>query len=243
MTRLRNKQLFRASSLSYPGAFLYKLMKTGISDRHCSTKVVSSGQSVYVHTALLTNASAFLSEILSSCPCETNVLILPHSPPSTLKNFVSLLYTGYITGLSGVQTRDLMNITKGLNLNVSSEEHNSEFDDVNCDSENSDSCDPPILFEDNEQNNNTERNELKVKSNIKSKGIAFELSFPLSRSNRDMTGGIDIVEEMTGFKGRIQKEYNAHPVGKYMGPYDQNKNLKLKIQIPNSKFDFKTYTN
>ena len=57
-----------------------------------------------------------------------------------------------------------------------------------------------------------------------------------------MTGGIDIIEEMTGFKGRIQKEYNAHPVGKYMGPYDQNKNLKLKIQIPNSKIDFKKYT-
>ena len=47
-----------------------------------------------------------------------------------------------------------------MNLKVSSEEHDSDFDDVNCDSENSDSIDSLILFEDNEQNNNAERNEL-----------------------------------------------------------------------------------
>ena len=58
-----------------------------------------------------------------------------------------------------------------------------------------------------------------------------------SRSNRIIS--TDIQEEMTGFHGRVQKEYNSHPVGKYMGPYDQNKNLSLKIQLPESNLNFK----
>ena len=37
-------------------------------------------------------------------------------------------------------------------------------------------------------------------------------------------------------------EYNFHPVGQYMGPYDQNKKLKLSAQLPKSNLDFKTYT-
>ena len=41
---------------------------------------------------------------------------------------------------------------------------NRELDDVNCDSENSDSRDSPVLFKDKKQNNNAGRNELKVKS-------------------------------------------------------------------------------
>ena len=44
---------------------------------------------------------------------------------------------------------------------------------------------------------------------------------------------------MSGFQARVQTEYNKHPVGMYMGPYDQNKNLELKIQLPDSNLNFK----
>ena len=47
---------------------------------------------------------------------------------------------------------------------------------------------------------------------------------------------------MSGFKGRLQEEYNKHPVGKYMGPYDMNKKCKLNIRLSDSTLDFKSYT-
>ena len=51
-----------------------------------------------------------------------------------------------------------------------------------------------------------------------------------------------MIEKSSGFEGRVQQEYNQHAVGQYMGPYDQNENLKLSIQLPKSKLDFKSYT-
>ena len=50
------------------------------------------------------------------------------------------------------------------------------------------------------------------------------------------------METLSGFEGRVQKEYNTHPIGQYMGPYDQNEHLKLSIQLPNSNLDYKSYT-
>ena len=69
----------------------------------------------------------------------------------------------------------------------------------------------------------------------------FSLRFPLSRITRDHSK-IDVTEALDGFNGRIQDEYNESPVGPYMGPYDQNEDLKLNLQLPDSELDFNSYT-
>ena len=69
----------------------------------------------------------------------------------------------------------------------------------------------------------------------------LRLSFPKSRLNRDLSN-IEIKQNMDGFQGRIQKEYNNHPVGPYVGPYDLNEKLKLSLQLPDSDLDFSKYT-
>ena len=72
-------------------------------------------------------------------------------------------------------------------------------------------------------------------------GSTDRLCFPSSRIKRQ-TSEKQTVEMLSGFKGRVQREYNEHSVGQYMGPYDQNENLKLNIQLPNSNLDFHSYT-
>ena len=61
-------------------------------------------------------------------------------------------------------------------------------------------------------------------------GEVFALKFPVSRVGRNFSN-LNIVEVLDGFNGRIQAEYNANPVGPYVGPYDQNENLKLNLQL------------
>jgi hypothetical protein len=51
--------------------------------------------------------------------------------------------------------------------------------------------------------------------------ISIIVSFPISRSNRQQSSK-DTKEDMVGFHGRFQKEFNGHPDGRYMGTYDQN---------------------
>ena len=69
----------------------------------------------------------------------------------------------------------------------------------------------------------------------------FSLRFPLSRITRDHSK-IDVTEALDGFNGRIQDEYTESPVGPYMGPYDQNEELKLNLQLPDSELDFNSCT-
>merc|ERR1719318_1732532 len=85
--------------------------------------------------------------------------------------------------------------------------------------------------------------QLKIKTRIlnKKKGSNMELSFPESRLNRDHSK-LEVETSLNGYLGRVQSEYNDHPVGQYMGPYDQNRNLELKVQLPNSDLDFSNYT-
>ena len=40
----------------------------------------------------------------------------------------------------------------------------------------------------------------------------------------------------------MQEEYNDHKVGQYMGPYDQNEQLNLNVQLRNTDLDFEKYT-
>ena len=68
----------------------------------------------------------------------------------------------------------------------------------------------------------------------------FQLSLPSSRVCR--SGHINNNVKLAGFQGRVQREYNTCPVGCYAGPYDQNEKVKLNLQLPKSKLDYKSYT-
>ena len=144
---------------------------------------------------------------------------------------MALLCTGHISGLSENQARHLIKVAHVLGLNIL-----HSIKDVGLEQNSND------VVNENIQHNRIFIQKLKVKTNLRCKDEKLTLSFPDSRSNRDIADQIVIPEQMAGFEGRIQKEYNTHPIGKYMGPYDQNKKLKLKVQLPQSKFDFKQYT-
>ena len=217
-------------SPAFPEAFLKaQMLKKHNHNDHNIVQLISSRSSVFIHKALLQNVSPFLANILcSSATSDECVILLPPSSPSSLRSLVKLLYTGCVSGLSKGNSQHLLELSKLLNLNISSEE--VEYDDGD-----NASGDIPI-----EQENDSDKDQLKIKTKISNKNESVALSFPKSRSNRIIS--TDIQEEMTGFHGRVQKEYNSHPVGKYMGPYDQNKNLSLKIQLPESNLNFKSYT-
>ena len=237
MVILRNPTGCQTSSPNYLNTLLLDIKSDISIFGHNVVQLVSGDESAYIHGALLTNVSMFLHDILpSSCLCENNVLILPSSPPSTLANLVTLLYAGHISGLSRSQSSHVITIAKSLDLDITSEMVDSEINSIDF-----------IIEQDN---NNTDgenqsgdvcKNELKIKAENVSKHGILRLKFPQSRSTRE-SSNLKINENMSGFQGRIQKEYNAHPVGRYMGPYDQNKKLELKIQLPSSNLDFRKYT-
>ena len=69
----------------------------------------------------------------------------------------------------------------------------------------------------------------------------YFLKLPMSRLSR-VRSHLKVNEVLTGFEGRIQKEYESSPVGQYMGSYDQNEVLNLSIQLRDSKLGFDEYT-
>ena len=69
----------------------------------------------------------------------------------------------------------------------------------------------------------------------------YFLKLPMSRLSR-LRSPLKVNEILTGFEGRIQKEYNSNPVGQYMGSYDQNEVLNISIQLRDSKLGFDEYT-
>lgn len=75
-------------------------------------------------------------------------------------------------------------------------------------------------------------------------GGQLVLSMPESRITRETcsTEDLAVSEHLVGFKGRIQKEYNTDPIGPYMGPFDQSKQLSLKLQLPQSELSYRRYT-
>ena len=72
-------------------------------------------------------------------------------------------------------------------------------------------------------------------------GKEFNLQFPLSRIQRS-SSNLNILEHLEGFEGRLQRDFNSSYIGPYMGPYDQNKVLKLSSQLTSSELDFEKYT-
>ena len=81
---------------------------------------------------------------------------------------------------------------------------------------------------------------LKTETTITYGPKKFQFSLPSSRVCR--SEHINNNVQLAGFQGRVQREYNNCPVGCYAGPYDQNEKLKLNLQLPKSKLDYKNYT-
>ena len=82
---------------------------------------------------------------------------------------------------------------------------------------------------------------LKLKTVILNGSQKFTLSLPKSRIRPDELEVSDFVE-LDSFLGRVQREYNMCPVGPYAGPYDQNENLELSVQLPKSDLDYRGYS-
>ena len=127
-----------------------------------------------------------------------------------------------------------IDITIGPNITENKETDKSDSEYSDRDTHNS------VLNDESVELQSTLLNTKTSISDVKS-GDCVNLSFPKSRIERKASKEI-IIEKLSGFEGRVQQEYNQHAVGQYMGPYDQNENLKLSIQLPKSKLDFKSYT-
>ena len=71
-------------------------------------------------------------------------------------------------------------------------------------------------------------------------GSKMNLSMPASRQTRESLSQEErsVSETLSGFKGRIQKEFNTDPMGPYMGPYDQSEKIAMKVQLPCSELSY-----
>ena len=233
---------YHTASSSYPEELLLNLKSNISPDLQNITRIVSGIDSEFVHIALLRKVNVFLYDILSvSKYCESIVLVLPYSPPGTLSNLVALLYAGQVSGLPRIQAQQLLKLAEVLKISLTNEckENRSTTSSINYETdklgqENSD-------YEDEDEINEHHHPELKIKTKKVNKFGNLVLCFPKRRINRQKEQK-QTKENFICFQRRVQAEYNNHPVGMYMGPYDQNKNLELKIQVPDSDLNFRNYT-
>ena len=250
MVLLRNQ-----ATHSYSTFLLSELGLQGLTQLDDTVTLGSGEETVNLHKSTLSRVSPFLHNIISSsCYCQSNVFILPLSPPSTLASIAALIYNGAISGIDLNLADQVFLLASLLGIEIkkeiiSSDDRNNDCGDADDLGSNDDSGD--VLQGECEQNIQRETDDaqsvvkqLKIKTTIvnKKKRSDIELTFPRSRLNRDHEGNEDMEDKLDGFLGRIQVEYNNHPVGQYMGPYDQNRNLKLNIQLPDSDLNFLKYT-
>ena len=221
-------------SQDYPTSVLTDLKDQELSSEDNVVLLLSGDQRVSIHTFLLRNVSELLFNLLASASLQSTVILMPSSPPSTLANLVTLLHSGFVAGLDRSQADHLtgLAIDLGILITIESVQRDSTMN-MTCDN---DSDDRSVIYtgkcnEDNnvfpwdvdsdfEHNDDEEQcnKQLKVETHLRE---GLKLSFPKCRLTRDLLN-VNLGQKMDGFDGRIQNEYNFHPVGQYMGPYDQN---------------------
>ena len=196
--------------------------------------IVSGDQIVSVHSVFLKNISPMLDSLLqASCPCSQQTILLPSSFSSVMSSFTSLLYTGMATNITKDKLEQLMLLINEMGMqNVAEFDMKDDTSDVGIYPYHRTETDYPVNMP-----------VLKLKTGIRNQhnNKTMSFSFPKSRIKRKITD-LKGVEILGGFEGKVQEEYNKSPVGQYMGPYDQNKQLKLIAQLPSSKIDFEKYT-
>ena len=198
------------------------------SENDASVTLCSGTQQIKVKAVLLRNVSNFLREIVpspGSCSCNEPLIILPHSPSPALTSFVKLIHYGHLSRVSNVVAGAVTDIARFLgveNINMTQKEGS---DDDNVDEE-----------------SDISQSSIKVNTILEFSNESVILNFPKCRLERRANPNPTKFFKSDTFKGRIQKEYNSHPVGQYMGPYDQNEEINLSAQLPHSNFDFEKYT-
>ena len=245
---MTHQKQIKAQSISYHGNLLKNLADSNVSSDCESTVLLKSGkQQLLVHAALLRNASSFLKEILPipcSCSSPQMMILLPPTPSLTLACLVQLLFQGILPSVSRDVAKAVLILAKELGIErivetkacdkndagELAQQDESEVVDTRCDESKSDSSGLGLL---------------KLKTDVNFNGKSVCLQLPKSRLGRNIRKHVENpCEEFKSdhFKQRIQKEYNMHSVGQYMGPYDQDENLMLSAQLPKCGLNFKTYT-
>ena len=242
MVVVKSRDQFKLPVASaYPNVLLEDLKSRKLSSLDTVVQLSSGEDKIYVDMVLLVGASKLISSVLGElCTCLSNpAIILPPSPPTTLNSLKTLLYTGIISCISEHHCNHVLEMSKHLGLDISIKlvENDENGDsDVGHDEVDNDS----VLDVDPVQLGSTLLRIETIVSDQKC-GDCVNLCFPKSRIKREASKD-EFMETLSGFEGRVQKEYNTHPIGQYMGPYDQNEHLKLSIQLPNSNLDYKSYT-
>ena len=210
---------------SKPGYCSSMLLELQNDDLHTDIVLHSDDKSISVHSAILSQCSVFLSELLATTGSE-NILLPGFS--TVLDSFVSLVYTGTVIMNSEEHCKILKVFCSQLDMDISYAEH------VTNDKLNSSNFVP-----------NFNLNFLKVKTDIMCSDSQemFNIRMPRSRIDRKNGKVKYIQQRFEGFKGIMQEEYNCSPVGPFEGPYDQNPEIPLSAQLPESKLDFQRYTN
>lgn len=189
--------------------------------------IQSGDKMMFVHSLLVRFSNLYLrSLLLSSCVCnQPTVLILDPSYASVLHDLVSFFYTGCTENLPADKMLNLQRLVTELGFNNISQEGRKEPipSVLNCGV-----SELPVL---------------KLDTLIKDQETkeSYKLSFPESRHVRVFSNLIN-VDQLNGFHGRVQGEYNNCPVGPYVGPFDQNESLNLNLQLPKSSLTFEKYS-
>ena len=209
---------------SYHLEFLRYAARTKYSE---ATVTLCSGmQRISVQACLLKNASNFLKDLVQSilpCSCTDACIILPHTPSPSLKSFVTLLHFGTVSNISNHVMKGVNLISTALGLENVIEDDVSDCLHSSSDYKNDDKI-------------------LLVSTSITFNGQNFTLKFPKSRRNRNTLPSTVTLFPLKSFKSRVQEEYNCHPVGQFVGPYDQNERIDLNAQLPNTNLNFASYT-
>ena len=196
--------------------------------------IISGDQVVSVHSVFLKNISPLIYSLFqSSCPCSQQTVILPSSFSSVISSFTSLLYTGMAINITKEKLEQLMLLIKEMGMeNVVVFDMKDNTSDAGI-----------YPYNRTETDHQVNMPVLKLKTGIRDlqNDKTMSLSFPKSRIKRNIADLKD-VQLLSGFEGIVQEEYNKSPVGQYMGPYDQNKQLELSAQLPSSKIDYQMYT-
>ena len=196
------------------------------------TTLCSGTQRIKVQSLFLRNTSRFLKDIVPNpcpCSCTDTSIILPHTPSPALKTFVKLLHLGFIPKLSNDVIKGVMVIATALGMkNIIKDISDCEDHDISFDVSNTDQQ----IFQE----------KLKIDASIPFSDQTVNLHFPRSRIARPTVPNTVKQCFSNTFKLRVQEEYNCHPVGQYVGPYDQNEKLSLNAQLPKSNLDFTSYT-
>ena len=197
-----------------PGYFFSLLSELVSDDTQTDAVITSENVTVAVHSAIISNCSQLLSNLLVSTQSDT--IILP-GYASVLCDFITLVYTGTTTVRSEEDSQQLVLLCRQLGIDTvtvvtGNTGMTKEFNETN-----SVQVEVEILCE-----------------NVEEK---FSLRMPESRMDRRILKPRNITHSLQEFQGRIQDEFNNCPVGPYQGPYDQNPQVPLRAQLHKSNLD------